>query len=173
MQEKFQKKLMLPLIALALVGVGGSVYALNQAGPIPVSAQTSSQSATARQKPQTDATAAQDTALDKQEPSYTSSVKSPVEGATEVNDTKEAQQLASLAKISEAQAKDAAQKSVGGTATSVKLENENGGVVYSVTVGTKEVKVDAGNGSVLLSEAADSGEKSGKSDTGGTETPGQ
>lgn len=62
--------------------------------------------------------------------------------------------FSSLAKISSDQAKAAVEKSASGSASSVKLEEENGNVVYAATVGTKEVKVDAGNGKVLHTEAA-------------------
>jgi hypothetical protein len=160
MKEQIQKKLAIPLLALAIVGVGGTAYTLNQARPQPVHAQTPST------QPVTPT--AQETVGDKQEPRFTSSIKAPAESATELNDVQEAQQLASLAKISEAQAKAAAEKSAGGTASSVKLEEENGSVVYAVTVGSQEIKVDAGNGAILHTEAADSGEKSGQ-----PETPGQ
>jgi hypothetical protein len=72
------------------------------------------------------------------------------DGDGETNDdAKENQQssrLQSLAKITPQQAKAAAE---GGTASSVKLENEDGNVVYSVAIGQQEVSVDAGNGKIL------------------------
>ncbi|MBR8831112.1 MAG: hypothetical protein N5P05_003819 [Chroococcopsis gigantea SAG 12.99] len=83
------------------------------------------------------------------------------EGDTEVNDgnkdddakeTQEATRLQSLAKISLREAQTIAEKSLGGRATKVHLENEDGNVVYSVHIGLKEVKVDAGNGKILLVE---------------------
>lgn len=78
------------------------------------------------------------------------------DGDGETNDSAEEQQedakLQSLAKISATQAKQAAETSVGGTASSVKLENENGSLLYAVVIGNQEVKVDAGNGKVLYTE---------------------
>ncbi len=150
MNEKVKNKLAIPLLALAIVGIAGSMYTFSQASPTSVRAQSvTARSATRQVQPQN--------AGDKEDPSYTSSVKAP-ESATEVDEATEAKRLASLAKISEANAKTAAEKSAGGKATSVKLENENGNIVYEVIVGNKEVKVDAGNGAVLHTETADSGE---------------
>lgn len=57
--------------------------------------------------------------------------------------------LASQAKISEERAKKVAEKAVGGTATDVELDRQNGKVVYEVDVGNKEVIVNAKNGKVL------------------------
>lgn len=58
-----------------------------------------------------------------------------------------------LAKITAEQARSVAISRVGGTAQKAELENEDGNLVYSVEVktpqGTKDVKVDAGNGRVL------------------------
>ena len=58
-----------------------------------------------------------------------------------------------LARITAEQARTAALASVPGTATSVELENEDGNLVYGVSVktatGERDVKVDAGNGKVL------------------------
>lgn len=78
------------------------------------------------------------------------------DGDGEANDSAEEKQedakLQSLAKITAQQAKQAAETSVGGTASSVKLEDENGSLVYAVVIGKQEVKVDAGNGKVLYTE---------------------
>ena len=61
------------------------------------------------------------------------------------------------AKVTADAAKLAAQGAVSGTASDVKLENENGNVVYEVDLrgadGTEtDVRVDAGNGTVLAPE---------------------
>ncbi|WP_373530717.1 PepSY domain-containing protein [Nostoc sp.] len=76
----------------------------------------------------------------------------------ETNDDQQEQQedkkLQALAKITAEQAKQAAETSVGTQASSVKLENEDGNLVYAVEIGQKEVKVDAGNGKVLYTENA-------------------
>jgi len=59
--------------------------------------------------------------------------------------------LHSLAKITPQQAQKAAETVQGGRASRVKLENENGNLVYAVTIGQQELLVDAGNGRVLSS----------------------
>lgn len=65
----------------------------------------------------------------------------------------ESAKLASLARITKEQARAAAVAQVPGTVTGVELENEDGNLVYSVSVktsaGEQDVKVDAGNGKVL------------------------
>jgi uncharacterized membrane protein YkoI len=76
--------------------------------------------------------------------------------ATSPEEQAEAAQYQKLARITAAQARSAALASVPGTATGVELENEDGNLVYGVTVktasGEKDVKVDAGNGKVLQVE---------------------
>ena len=75
------------------------------------------------------------------------------DGDGETNDDTKGQQefqtLQSLAKITTQQAQQAAEASVKGTASNVKLESENGNLVYAVAIGQNEVIVDAGNGKVL------------------------
>ena len=95
-------------------------------------------------------------------PDFTSSVR--VSDTSEVDEATEVKQLRSVVKISEAQAKAAAEKNAGGVASSVKLENENGNVLYAVVVGDKEFKVDAGNGSILQVEAVDTKDSQDPSD---------
>ncbi|BDP44623.1 hypothetical protein DAETH_45920 (plasmid) [Deinococcus aetherius] len=73
---------------------------------------------------------------------------------TEVPDAQKEAQYRSLAKITPAQAQQAAQAAVPGTVTSVKLEDQDGSLVYAVVIGQTEVAVDAGNGQVLRQEAA-------------------
>lgn len=74
----------------------------------------------------------------------------------EVDDDAEEQQEAAklqpLVKITSQQAQQAAEAAQGGTASSVKLENEDGNLVYEVTIGQTEVIVDAGDGKVLYTE---------------------
>jgi len=82
--------------------------------------------------------------------------------AGETNDDeqeKSESQRQSLAKITPQQAKQAAETAVGGTATKVKLENENGSLIYAVEIGSKELTIDAGNGKVLSSENLGQGDK--------------
>jgi Peptidase propeptide and YPEB domain len=71
----------------------------------------------------------------------------------------EAQKLQSLAKVTPQQAQQAAEAAQGGQASSVKLENEDGNLVYAVEIGQKELKVDAGNGRVLYTEARNQEDK--------------
>jgi uncharacterized membrane protein YkoI len=78
------------------------------------------------------------------------------DGDGETNDDTQDQQgsakLQQLAKITPQQATQAAEAKQGGKAGSVKLENENGTLVYAVIVGKTEVIVDASNGRVLSTE---------------------
>jgi uncharacterized membrane protein YkoI len=71
----------------------------------------------------------------------------------------EATRFQSLARITPDQARAAAVARVAGTVTSVELENEDGNLVYGVSVktakGEADVKVDAGNGKVLHVETGD------------------
>lgn len=81
----------------------------------------------------------------RQDPAYACSISVPA-------NTPNAQ-LAALAKITAAQAEAAAKAAVPGTVTGIRLENENGCLVYSVQISgggkTTDVKVDAGNGKVV------------------------
>ncbi|BAY63600.1 peptidase [Calothrix brevissima NIES-22] len=70
----------------------------------------------------------------------------------DVQEQQEAAKLQPLAKITAKQAKLAAEASRGAKASSIKLENEDGNLVYSVKIGQQDVKVDAGNGKVLYAE---------------------
>ena len=159
------KQQIVPLAVLSLVALGGATLGISKMSPTLVHAQSSaaqvSQAPAGQQATEKADTSGTDVADNKQTPAYTSSIRVPETGK-EMDDGTEAKQLASLAKISSDQAKSAAEKNAGGTASSVKLEEEHGNVVYAVTVGTKEVKVDAGNGNILhteTAEAGDSGEK--------------
>ena len=67
----------------------------------------------------------------------------------DVEDKQASSRLQSLAKITPQQARSAAEAAKGGTANSVKLENEDGNVVYSVAIGQEEISVDASNGKIL------------------------
>ena len=67
----------------------------------------------------------------------------------DLQEQQESAKLQKLAKITLQQATQAAETAQGGKANSVKLENENGNVVYSVAIGKAEVTVDAGNGRIL------------------------
>ena len=92
---------------------------------------------------------------------YTSSI-TVADTGSEHDDAAEAAALQQLATISADEASQAALAAVPGTVNTVELDNENGSVVYSVEVRTDagliDVKVDAGNGSVLAQES-DHGEQ--------------
>jgi hypothetical protein len=105
------------------------------------------------------------TGAETQEPAYTGSIRAP-QGADSEN---EAAALAKLAKVTEADARNAAlAKFPGATIQKATLEDENGNVVWAIeltdaTKAAQEVKVDAGNGAVLAVEAGGAdNEKSGK-----------
>lgn len=70
----------------------------------------------------------------------------------QAEEQQESAKLQPLAKITPQQAQQAAEAAQGGQASNVKLENEDGNLVYEVVIGQKEVKVDAGNGRVLYTE---------------------
>ncbi|MCY7277219.1 MAG: PepSY domain-containing protein [Phormidesmis sp. CAN_BIN44] len=74
----------------------------------------------------------------------------------DAKEQQESQKLQSFAKITARQAQQSAEASVKGTASNVKLENENGNLVYAVAIGQNEVIVDAGNGKVLSTNTLNS-----------------
>lgn len=90
-----------------------------------------------------------------QDPSYEGSIivdESKYEGVSEED---ESEALAGLATITADEAKNFAEDEIGSTASKVELGNENGSLVYEVQIGKQEVKVDAGNGSILHIENDD------------------
>ena len=106
---------------------------------------------------------------DAQDPAFTGTVPAPAE--TEQPDGQETPDgggqeqaaLQSLATVSQQQAEQAALVTVPGTVAQTDLDAENGFVVYSVEIngadGTvTEVKVDAGNGTVLDQQVGGDGE---------------
>jgi uncharacterized membrane protein YkoI len=68
------------------------------------------------------------------------------------NEVNEGEKLQSLAKISASLAQQTAEAAQGKKASSTKLENEDGNLVYAVNIGQNEVKVDAGNGRILYTD---------------------
>lgn len=131
-----------------LVGVAGLAGAATSQSAPPAPADTTTPA---------DAPDAQDAA-----PTYTASVSAP--------DTENEANLQGLATISGEQASQAAAAATGGTAGPASLENENGNVVYGVEVtqpdGTKlDVKVDAGNATVLSQQAGGDDEQNDGPDT--------
>ena len=127
------------MLALGLLLGGGSI------GAYQVAAQYNNvaQMPTATQQQET------------QDPSYHGSIAIDNAKYEGKNEQDESAALAGKAKITAEQAKQAAESKVGGTASDIKLDNENGSLVYEVKVGKQEVKVDAGNGTVLKIEQAD------------------
>ncbi len=111
-------------------------------------------------------------------PAITGTVTAPAETTPEGRDTPasekvQADQLAKLATVPPEAAKAAAEKAAGGTATDVQLGDENGFVVYEVTVkapaGQVDVKVDAGSGAVLAQENDNEGSEGAKGSEGAGE----
>lgn len=89
-----------------------------------------------------------------QEPTYACSIKVP--SGTHDSEVK------ALAKISEAQARQAALAAAPGTVLRAEIENENGCAVYGVEIKSADskvhdVKVDAGTGAVVHQQLAKSG----------------
>ncbi len=83
-------------------------------------------------------------------PSLLAVAQPTVESRTkEVN---EGAKLQPLAKISASQAQQTAEAAQGGKASSTKLENEDGNLIYAVNIGQNEVAIDAGNGRILYTD---------------------
>ena len=100
--------------------------------------------------------------VDVQDPTYNGSIQAPVEDET-LSEAEEATLLEGLATISADEASAAATAAVPGEVANVELDDENGSVVYSVEIvdGTGaqiDVKVDAGDGTVLDQQADDESE---------------
>ena len=95
--------------------------------------------------------------LEMSEPSYQGSITVDGSEYDSISEQEESNALAKLATITADQAKQYAEEAVNGTETAskVELENENGTLVYEVTIGNQEVKIDAGDGSVLHIENTD------------------
>ncbi len=97
--------------------------------------------------------AAGEDAADVQEPQLNGSIAVPQGQDEGLSEADEAAALAPLANITADEAVAAAQAKVPGDVQKVELENENGSLVYSVEIGGKDVKVDAGTGAVLHVES--------------------
>jgi len=111
-----------------------------------------------------------------QEPVYAGSVQGPAEDES-LSETDEATQLELLATITADDAAAAASAAVAGDVGKVELDNENGAVVYSVEItdstgAETDVKVDAGDGTILDQQADDgddTDDESGEIDDDGVE----
>jgi len=99
-----------------------------------------------------------------QEPNYVGSIK--VTDSNAKDEASEASALQGLAKVAQADAEASALAKVPGTVLKTSLDNENGYLVYSVTIKDaagkmSDVKIDAGTGLVLTVEASDGAEEKG------------
>ncbi|WP_216326191.1 PepSY domain-containing protein [Deinococcus aestuarii] len=160
--NKNTRTVLLALATSAAVAVPLAGYAFAQSTPAVrttvAQAQTGSQNEGAEGNEQNET------------PAYRGSIQLPAEQpGVETPDAQEEAQLRTLAKITPQQASQAAQAAVPGTVTSVKLEDEDGSLVYAVVIGQTEVVVDAGNGKVLHQEAADSENEAGETGQEGNE----
>lgn len=105
---------------------------------------------------ETDPAPASTEADDVQDPQLDGSIKvDEIDGESEADETS---RLADQATVSEAEAADAATKAHPGEINDSELGNENGSLVWEFDVtqadgSTLEMKVDAGNGSVLAADA--------------------
>lgn len=158
--------------AAALAGGVGVAAASGPPTP-PDSKAPSAQSDGAEQPEGTEGTEG----TEEQEPSLNGSVAATeVKGETE---QQEAARLASDATVSQSQAEAAALQAVPGTVTASELGNENGSLIWEVDVqkadgSAVEVKVDAGNGTVLAQQAGDEGDEgTSESDDGEQDEAGQ
>jgi uncharacterized membrane protein YkoI len=139
--------------ALALGVIGSTALAETP----PPSAKPSTSPPQAPQTPKTEKTE-KPGASQTQEPSFTGSIQAP-KGADGENEAAETAALAAVAKISEADARNAAlAKFPGAAIQKASLGDENGSVVWEIELtdankAPQEVKVDAGNGAILAVEA--------------------
>jgi uncharacterized membrane protein YkoI len=95
------------------------------------------------------------------EPNYVGSIK--ITDTQEMDEASENEMLSKYAKISKDEAEKIALGKIQGTIIKTSLENENGYVVYAVTIKDSngkvvEIKVDAGDGKVLTIENDDANE---------------
>ena len=154
---KTSTKLILTAVAIGTLGLGGLAKLVNAAqkqSPVAVipTAQVSDKSdGDGEANPATEAPEnASKSQLQANKPTQKAEA-SDGDGETndDVKEQQESQKLQSLAKITSQQARQAAEASAKGVASKVKLESENGNLIYAVAVGQNEVIVDAGNGKVL------------------------
>ncbi len=166
-------KLILTAAAIATFGIGGLsklVNATQTQSPVAVmpAAQVAEKSdGDGEANPATEAPGnAPESQLQANQPSQKSEA-SDGDGETndDLKDQQESKKLQSLAKITAQQAQQSAEAAEQGKATSVKLENEDGNLVYAVVIGQQEVKVDAGNARVLYMESLNSDRKDDKNDS--------
>ena len=162
MSKRFKHRNKAVVAGLATAAaLAGGVGVATASGPSasPDSMAPSAQSEGAEQP---EGTTEQPEGTEEQEPSLNGSVPATeVPGETE---QQEEARLSSDAKVSKSDAEAAALQAVPGTVTASELGNENGSLVWEVDVqkadgSAVEVKVDAGDGTVLAQEADDEGDE--------------
>jgi Peptidase propeptide and YPEB domain len=70
----------------------------------------------------------------------------------------ESARLQALAIVTPQQAQQTAEQQMGKPADKVEIENDDGSLVYAVSFGQQDVKVDAGNGQILYTDNQNDGE---------------
>ena len=108
-----------------------------------------------------EAPGAEDTGPDEQTPSYAGSIPVDQTATEALSEADEFAALAGQATITSDEAQAAAlAANPGATVVEVELDNENGALVYSVELSNGlDVKVDAGNGAILHTEAGGDNEE--------------
>jgi uncharacterized membrane protein YkoI len=98
---------------------------------------------------------AEDAGPDVQDPSYAGSISISPDESSGLSESDEAATLQAKATISPAEAESAAlAANPGASVTKTELDNENGALVYSVELSSgADVKVDAGTGAILHTDA--------------------
>jgi uncharacterized membrane protein YkoI len=76
----------------------------------------------------------------------------------DVQSAEESARLQALATVTPQQAQQAAEQHMGKPADKVEIENDGGSLVYAVSFGQQDVKIDAGNGQVLYTDNQNDGE---------------
>jgi uncharacterized membrane protein YkoI len=112
-------------------------------------------------------------AQEEQEPAIKGTIPAP-EAKGEENKATETKRLEGLAKIDKAAAEKAALDAVPGEVQKTELNDEDGFVVYDVDVlgkdgKTTELKVDAGDATILAQETEDNDDRGGAGDNEGDE----
>lgn len=108
-----------------------------------------------------EAAGAEDAGPDEQMPSYTGSIAVDQAATEGMSEADESAALQGQATISAADAEAVAlAANPGATVVKTELDNENGALVYSVELNNgADVKVDAGNGSILFTDSNVDGEQ--------------
>lgn len=159
LSKRFKHRNKIVVAALATTAALGGGVGVAAAGGSEAPSQKALSGPAAEQGEATE----QNEATEQEEPALNGSIQTQ-EVAGE-NEQQEQQRLSSQAKVSQADAEQAALAAVPGKVTASELGNENGSLIWEVDVtkadgSSAEVKVDAGNGDVLAQEADDeSGEE--------------